>query len=137
MIKAELVGLDEVISAVRRISTAIDRRAVFEDVAQQFSARLRAATPKGYSGRLKDSVIYAVDDEQAEVGYEAGVETAGDPSLDSVLKPRRKSKSVLARNWVKADQLESVLQEAFEAYAPDGVILMESRLLEEVTRGLP
>lgn len=137
MITAELVGLEELAAAVRRVPTSIDRRSVFEDVSQQFSARLRAATPKGYSGKLKDSVIYSVEDEQAEVGYEAGVETAGDPSLDSVTRPRRRGRSVLARAWVKPEQLESVLQEAFDSYAPEGAALMESRFMEEVTRGLP
>ena len=60
MISIELNGLDEVIESVRNIPTSIDRRSVFEDVSQQFSARLRAATPRGYSGKLKDSVIFDV-----------------------------------------------------------------------------
>lgn len=136
MISVELQGLEEVVSAVRRMPTAADRRSVFEDVSQQFSARLRSATPGGYSGKLKDSVIYTASDEQAEVGYESGVETAGDPSLDSVIRPRRRGRPVLAKAWVKVERLESVLLEAFDAYAADGVSLMESRLLEEATRGL-
>lgn len=136
MITVELQGLDELIEAVRKIPTSIDRKTVFEDVAQQFSARLRAATPKGYSGKLRDSVVYSADDEQGEVGYEQGVETAGDSSLDSVIRPRRRGKSVLARNWVKPDELEAVLQETFDAYASEGSVFMETRFAEELTRGL-
>lgn len=136
MISIELNGLDEVIESVRNIPTSIDRRSVFEDVSQQFSARLRAATPRGYSGKLKDSVIFDVSEEQAEVGYEAAVETAGNSSLDSVRKTKSRGKSVLARNWVRPSELESVLQETFDAYASEGVSLLEARFLEEVTRGL-
>lgn len=136
MISVELQGLEDVVAAIRSLPTSIDRRAVFEDVSQQFSARLRAATPKGYSGKLKDSVVFSVEDEQAEVGYEVGVETAGKSSLDSVRRPARRGQSVLARYWVKPAELEAVLQETFDAYAADGVSLMESRLSEEVTRGL-
>lgn len=136
MISVELQGLDDVVEAIRSLPTSIDRRSVFEGVSQQFSSRLRAATPKGYSGKLKDSVIYSVDDEQAEVGYEVGVETSGKSSLDSARRPRRSGPSVLARYWVKPAELEAVLQETFEAYSADGVALMESRLSEEVTRGL-
>jgi hypothetical protein len=136
VISVEMQGLDDVVAALRDMPTSIDRRAVFEDVSQQFSARLRAATPKGYSGKLKDSVVYSVDDEQAEVGYESGVETSGKSSLDSVRKPSRRGQSVLARYWVKPAELEAVLQETFEAYSADGVALMEGRLSEEVTRGL-
>jgi hypothetical protein len=136
VISVEVQGLEEVIDAIRKIPTSIDRKAVFEDVAQQFSARLRAATPKGYSGRLKDSVIYDASDEQAEVGYEQGVETSGDSSLDSVLRPKKRGKSVLARNWVRPSELEAILAETFEAYAADGLSVMESRFVEELNSGL-
>lgn len=136
MITVEIQGLDELLETIRKIPTSLDRQSVFEDVSQQFSARLRAATPKGYSGRLRDSVVYSADDEQGEVGYEVGIETAGDPSLDSVIKPKGRGKSVLARNWVKPAELESVLQETFDAYASEGSVFMESRFAEELSRGL-
>jgi hypothetical protein len=136
VITVELQGLDELLESIRNIPTSIDRQAVFEDVAQRFSARLRAATPKGYSGKLRDSVIYSADGEQGEAGYEAGVETAGDASLDSVIKPKKRSKSVLARNWVRPSELEAVLQETFDAYASEGSVYMESRFAEELSRGL-
>lgn len=136
MIAVELQGLDELIETIRRIPTSLDRQSVFEDVSQQFSARLRAATPKGYSGKLRDSVVYSADDEQGEVGYETGVETAGDSSLDSVIKPKRRGKSVLARNWVRPAELEAVLQETFDAYASEGTVFMESRFAEELNSGL-
>jgi hypothetical protein len=136
VITVELKGLDELLESIRNVPTSIDRKSVFDDVAQQFSARLRAATPKGYSGRLRDSVIYSADNQQGEVGYESGVETAGNSSLDSVTKPKRRGKSVLARNWVKSSELESVLQETFDAYASEGSVFMESRFAEELSRGL-
>lgn len=136
MITVELQGLDELIETIRRIPTSLDRQSVFEDVSQQFSARLRAATPKGYSGKLRDSVVYSADDEQGEVGYETGVETAGDSSLDSVIKPKRRGKSVLARNWVRPAELEAVLQETFDAYTSEGAVFMESRFAEELNSGL-
>ena len=136
MITVELQGLDELLETIRKIPTSLDRQAVFEDVSQQFSARLRAATPKGYSGKLRDSVVYSASDEQGEVGYESGVETAGDSSLDSVIRPKKRGKSVLARNWVRPSELEAVLQETFDAYTSEGASLMETRFAEEMNNGL-
>ncbi len=129
----KLEGLEDVIEAMRRLPTSLDRQTVFDDVSQQFSARLRAATPLGYSGRLRDSVVFESDDEQAVVGYEEGVEKAGNPKLDSVTRPNTSGRSVL--RWTPADELEGVMEETFAAYSPDGVSLMESRLAEQINGG--
>lgn len=132
MIEVSLEGVEEIAEKLRNLPTSIDRRTVFEKAASQFSARLRAATPVGYSQKLRDSVIYQVSDESAEVGYEEGVETAGNPDLDSVLRPRRRGKSVL-RKWVQPDELESVLEETFDAYAPEAVAMIEEGLADGIS----
>lgn len=126
-------GLDKVIDDVSRLPTSIGLRAIYDEVCQEFSARLRAATPAGYSGKLKDSVVYEVSDEQGLAGYEPGVETAGNERLDSVLRPQRRGQSVLSRNWVRPTELETIFQEALDAYAPEGAALIESR----IAGGLP
>jgi hypothetical protein len=129
LISITLSGLNETIEAVKKLPTTVGGKPVFEEAAQAFSARLRAATPPGYSGRLKDSVIYEADASESIVGYEQGVETSGNPRLDGVLAAKTKGKSVIARRkWVQADDLESVLQEAFDSYADDAVTLLEERL---------
>lgn len=132
MITISLDGIDAVLDSVRSLPTSIDRRPVFEEVSQKFSARLRAATPRGYSGKLRDSVVYSVTDESAEVGYEEGVETSGDPSLDSVLKPRTLGRSVLKR-WAKAEDLESILSGTLDAYEAEAIEFMEKRLARAVS----
>jgi hypothetical protein len=135
VIDISIEGLDDVMEALRRVPTSLDRETVFADVSQRFSARLRAATPKGYSGQLRDSVVFSSDAESGEVGYEPGVETSGDSSLDSALRPRTRGRSVL-KKWVKPEELESVLEETFDAYAPEGVKFMSTRFSEELSRGI-
>jgi hypothetical protein len=78
-------------------------------------------------------VIYEVSDEEALVGYEKEVETAGNTALDSVLRPKTKGRSVL--KWVPADELATVLEETFDAYAAEGVTYMEEKLLEQIDGG--
>lgn len=135
MIDITIDGVDDVIKSLQSIPTSIDREAVFADVSQRFAARLRAATPKGYSGKLRDSVVFASDESSGEVGYEPGIETAGNSSLDSVLRAKPKGRSVLKR-WVQPDELESVIQETFDQYATEGVVFMSKRFSEEVNRGI-
>lgn len=132
MISVELQGLEEVIEELRKIPTSIDRRSAFDRVGKDFSARLRAATPPGYSRKLMDSVLYEADDEGAEVGYDQGVEVAGNSRLDSVRRPSTRGGSVLARRWVRPSELEGVLAETFQAYEATGISVMQ----EALTSGL-
>lgn len=133
MIGVKVTGLSEVIAELKKLPSSIDRALVLDEAAEIFAARLRAATPKGYSGKLKDSVIYESSDEGAFVGYEQEVETAGNPALDSVIRPRTQGRSVL--KWVSEDELGAVLEETFDAYAAEGVLLMEGRLVEQINGG--
>lgn len=126
----KITGLNEVIAELKKLPDSIDRAPVLEEVSEIFAARLRAATPRGYSGKLKDSVIYEASDEGAFVGYEREVETAGNPDLDSVIRVKTRGRSVI--KWVSADELGTVLEETFDAYAPEGVLFMEERLLEQI-----
>jgi len=123
-------GLNEIIARLERIPSRVDSEVVLEKASEIFAARLRAATPKGYSGGLKDSVIYEADDNAAFVGYEREVETAGNPDLDSVIRPKTRGRSVL--KWVSTDELSTVLEETFDAYAPEGVTYLEELLAEEI-----
>jgi hypothetical protein len=129
LISITISGLNETVEAIQKLPTIVGGRPVFEEAAQAFSARLRSATPPGYSGRLKDSVIYEAEERESVVGYEKGVETSGNPKLDSILAVKTKGKSVIARRkWVHAADLESVLGDAFDAYKDDAVTLLEERL---------
>jgi len=129
-----LEGLDDVVSSVRAFPASVDTSSAFEEIGQEFSARLRAATPKGFSGRLKDSVMYelAAEGDEVVVGYEEGVQTAGDEKLDSVRRPRTKGSSVL-RRWIQAEDLESVLEETLDAYADEAVSVLERSLPDVVS----
>lgn len=129
----KITGLNEVISELKKLPSSIDQGQVLGEVSEIFAARLRAATPKGYSGKLKDSVIYESSEEGAFVGYEKEVETAGNPALDSVIRPRTRGRSVI--KWVSTDELGTVLEETFDAYAAEGVLFMEERLAEQINVG--
>jgi len=129
----KVTGLSEVIAELKKLPSSIDRTPVLDETADIFAARLRAATPSGYSGKLKDSVIYESSEEVAFVGYEKEVETAGNPALDSVTRPRTRGRSVL--KWVSEDELEAVLEETFDAYSAEGVLFMEERLAEQINGG--
>lgn len=132
MIDVTLDGLEDVLAEIRDIPTSLDTRTVFSDVAQKFASRLRAATPKGYSGKLRDSVVFYSDSEAAEVGFEAGVETSGNSSLDSVLEPQTRGRSVL-RQWVQTDELESVLEETFDGFSEEAVSIMTERFVRGIS----
>ena len=129
----KITGLKEVIAELKKLPSSIDRAAVLEEVAEIFAARLRAATPKGYSGKLRDSVIYESSEDGAFVGYEQEVETAGNPALDSVIRPQTRGRSVI--KWVSTDELGTVLEETFDAYAAEGVLFMENKLVEQINVG--
>lgn len=134
MISVRLEGLDEVAAAVRRLPASIDTKSAFENAAQTFSARLRADTPLGYSGKLKDSVLYELDDESTHVGYESGVETAGDPSLEGVTRVSTRGRSVVSRKkWVQVGELETVLEECLSNNSDDVVELLERGLLDGIS----
>lgn len=128
-----VAGIDDVVRKLQGLPESIDQKEAFREVAEIFAARLRAATPAGYSGRLKDSVIYEAEEDGAEVGYEREVETAGNPELDSVIRPKTRGRSVL--KWVSTDELSAVLEETFDAYSPEGVLFMEEKLLEQIHGG--
>lgn len=134
MISVSLEGLDDVLRTIRSLPSSVDTETALEAVSQQFSARLRAATPKGYSGRLRDSVLYEIDSESntASVGYEQGVETAGNPKLDSVKRVKTKGRSVL-RQWTQASDLESVLEETFDGYADEAMSVFERSVPDVVS----
>lgn len=123
-------GLNEIIAKLEKLPARIDSETVLGEASEIFAARLRAATPKGYSGKLKDSVIYESEGEEAFVGYEREVETAGNPDLDSVIRPKTRGRSVL--KWVSTDELGTVLEETFDAYSPEGVLFLQDRLVEEI-----
>ena len=129
---AEILGLQETISAIKAIPFVIDREKAFTDVANQFKVRLTDATPVGYSGKLKKSVIAQVDEEEAVVGYEEGVEKAGNPKLDSVTRPRTRGRSVL---WVHAESLEELLAQEFEDFEGTAVSVLEELFAEQINAG--
>lgn len=134
MITLTLSGLDETIDELRRLPTSIDRVPAFTEVASEFAAILRAATPPGYSRRLPDSVIEQVDETSAVVGYDERVETAGNPQYDSAVSPRTRGRSVLRRKtWVRPDELTAILEDTFDAHADRLVSTLEERLADGIS----
>jgi hypothetical protein len=129
MISLEIQGLEETIAAIRDVPTVLDREKAFSEVASQFKDRLIEVTPVGYSGRLKRSVIAEVEADEARVGYESGVETAGNPKLDSVLRVRTRGRSVL---WVPVDDLEETLAQEFEDFEGVAMSVLEASFAESL-----
>lgn len=130
MISFTVEGVEDAVSAIGAVPASLARESVFGEVAQTFSFRLRAATPVGYSRRLRDSVIYTSDESGAEVGYESGVETSGDPELDGIIQINANSRSVLNRKrqvWTPAEELGSILEETFTGFTSDAMSVMQAR----------
>lgn len=124
----KLEGLDETLAAIRKFPSSLSSRSVYDEIASEFSARLRAATPPGYNRRLQDSVLSEVSDSSAKVGYDESLESAGKPEYDKVTgRPRARGRSVL-RRWAKVDELETVLGEVADAYAPEVASVMSRRI---------
>lgn len=130
MISVSLEGVSDVVASVLSLPDKIGAKSSLDAAASSFAARLRAATPAGYSGKLRDSVIYSQEsDVSVAVGYESGVETAGNESLDSVRAVRTKGKSVIQRKkWVQVSELETVLSETFDSYADEAVSMLEESM---------
>jgi hypothetical protein len=115
-------GIDEVIKSLGDIDSVLDRSGILDSLAEDFADELREATPPGYSKRLKDSV----ERTESEVGYEQGVETAGDKSLDSVTRVSVRGRTVLRRSrWVQPEGLEEVLMSTVAKSAGGSVLKFE------------
>ena len=115
MIAAKLVGLDEVAEKVRLLPSTIGVEAAFDEAGRRMEAILRDRTPSGYNQKLGSSVLYQATEDGFVVGYEAGVETAGNESLDSATRPRTRGRSVLRRRrWASTEELQSVLEESVD-----------------------
>lgn len=121
MTLVSLVGLESLKEKLGDLPTVLDSSQALADVARQFKDRMSAVTPAGYSGRLKRSVIAEFDAEEVRVGYESGVETAGNPKLDSVLKPRTRGRSVF---WVPAADLGELLAQDFEDFEGEALSVL-------------
>lgn len=134
MISVDVDGIADVVASLRAIASKARTSSSVADVGQDFASRLRAATPVGYSGKLRDSVVYSETDDGVDVGYEEGVETAGEARLDSVLSVSTKGKSVIRRKqWAKASELESIMQETFDSFASEAATVLEERLLSGIS----
>jgi hypothetical protein len=123
-------GLDETEAAIQGIVARIDSAKVLGDVSSTFASRLRAATPAGYSGRLRDSVLQENNESSSAVGYDKAVETAGNPRLDTVIRPATVGRSVL--RWTRVGELEAVLEETLDAFAGECVSVMQDKFLEQI-----
>ncbi len=117
-----ILGLEETKQALLDFPSVLDTDRALRDVASQFRARISSVTPVGYSGRLKRSVMAEFDEGVARVGYEEGVETSGNPELDSVLRPRTRGRSVL---WVPAEDLGELLAQEFEDFEGVAMSVLE------------
>lgn len=124
-------GIDEIFDSLSSVQKSIAPSTVLSQVSSTFSARLRAVTPLGISGKLRDAVLTEPSGSgEYVVGYSRGVETAGDQRLDSVLSYSARAESVL--RWVRPDELSSVLAEAFSSFATEGTSFIESGLVRQL-----
>lgn len=128
MISISLRGLDEVVEKIKAIPTALGRDTVFDGATKEFTVLLASKTPPGYSGRLGRSVLSASVDGGSVVGFDEGVETAGDSALDGRRKSRKRR-----RRWVSVDELETVLMASADEYMGS----FEGSVLEAASRGIP
>jgi hypothetical protein len=137
MLEIEVSGLEEARSVLLRMTDGSVSANAIAFGADEFKRVISEATPEGYSRRLPRSVSSQIDGDSALVGYEPGVEVAGNPEFDSVVRPQTQGESVLRqrrwtpkgrrnsvrrdrRKWVSVNELESVLQEA-ASFAGDRV----------------
>lgn len=127
MISVSVSGIAEVVDRMRALPTSIDRTAALTEVAEDFSAFLRAETPAGYNRKLPESVLYEVSSDSANVGFDERVETAGNSALDSARRPRTRGRSVL-RRWVQVEELASLTEGVFDSQADRLVSVLERRL---------
>lgn len=132
MIWIDLKNAEETLKKLQRVPTAMDRLVVLEEVAEDLHEAVQDETPDGWSGKLRDSVLMHSTSDEAVVGYDDEVETAGNPALDSVLRPRTRGRSV--RVWVKPDDLQTVLEAVVAEYLDEDLDGVKQRFLEELDR---
>lgn len=119
----DLLGLGSVVQSLRDYPDSLDIDSVLEKVTDAFEAKLEDATPPGYSGKLQRSVVSEEDGDTIIVGYEEGVETAGNPRLDSVLRAKTRGRSVL---WVPPSRLDEILDQTATAFKPEAFSIFET-----------
>lgn len=129
MITFKVNGIDRVIADTEKLIDSLDIQSPIEDVSEDFASIVRSATPPGYSRKLRDSVIVQVGDDQGEVGYEEGVEKAGNPKLDSILTPRTRGRSVL---WVHVQDLQSILEDGLDSFEAEAISVLETRYSDQL-----
>lgn len=120
MFDIDVQGIDETKSVLIRMSDGAAAAGAISAAANEFKEIIAEATPEGYSRRLPRSVASVINGESALVGYEPGVEVAGNPEFDSIVRrprkwtpeARRTSVRRDRRKWISVNELESVLQEA-------------------------
>lgn len=88
MLEIEISGLDEAKSVLLRMTDGSVATNAIASATDEFKRVIAEATPEGYSRRLPRSVASQIDGDLALVGYEPGVEVAGNPDLDSVVRPQ-------------------------------------------------
>lgn len=135
MISVEVTGVDQAIAAVRQIPSTIGLKSAFEAAGQRMSAILREETPEGYSRKLPESVVYEATDAGFVVGYEAGVDKAGNKELDSVTRPKTSGRSVLSRRrqWVRPEDLEVVIEETADAHLDEILSIIERSVADGIS----
>lgn len=121
-------GLDDIGEKYEELLESVIDSKTPEKAANQFADLLEAATPVGFTGKLKKSVLVEqIDDSSFAAGYSSGVERPGNPKLDSVLQVSKTGRSVL---WASQDELEDIFSDVLGSFRGDSVMLAGYR--EEV-----
>lgn len=113
--------------SVDSLLRSLTEDAIESILGEAFTEELKEETPKGYSGKLKESVIGFPDKGDFVVGYEREVETGGNPSLEEIPESKR---TVLS--WVPSEELESVMQGAADNFSMSSSVIIPRWFNNEV-----
>jgi hypothetical protein len=115
--------------SIERLLRTLSEDAVETILGESFTQELKEDTPKGYSGKLKESVVAMPDKGDFVVGYEREVETGGMPEVERIPESKR---TVLT--WVPSEELETVIEGSIKNFSEVPSVLLPQWFNNEVRR---
>lgn len=115
--------------SVESLMRVLTEEAVETILGEAFTQELKEETPKGYSGKLKESVVAIPDKGDFVVGYEREVETGGLPEVERIPDSKR---TVLT--WVPSEELETVIESSIKNFSEVPSVLLPQWFNSEVRR---
>ena len=115
--------------SIERLLRTLSEDAVETILGESFTQELKEDTPKGYSGKLKESVVAMPDKGDFVVGYDREVETGGMPEVERIPESKR---TVLT--WVPSEELETVIEGSIKNFSEVPSVLLPQWFNSEVRR---